>query len=131
PHSSQWRRSGNSPLRPVGTPCNRYLRDKLAGSVRTDRCGKSSCLQPAEARKARYGPHLHLLGPIPFTNCCRDCELSRRKVLQSELGPSIWRQLLMLPSSSGLGRRPLTAETGVRFPLGVPSIPLEFHYNFQ
>lgn len=26
----------------------------------------------------------------------------------------------MLPSSSGPGRRPLTAKTGVRFPLGVP-----------
>ena len=27
------------------------------------------------------------------------------------------------PSSSGLGRRPFTAETRVRFPLGVPAIP--------
>jgi hypothetical protein len=27
----------------------------------------------------------------------------------------------LLPSSSGLGRRPLTAKTGVRFPLGAPT----------
>ena len=30
----------------------------------------------------------------------------------------------MSPSSSGLGRRPFTAETRVRFPLGTPTILL-------
>lgn len=54
--------------------------------------------------------------PAPArTDALASCQL--RCYLRVSPGP---------PSSSGLGRRPLTAETGVRVPLGVPSAGISF-----
>lgn len=47
-------------------------------------------------------------------------ELFRCDYLSWSLKAECWQLIFMVPSSSGLGYRPLTAETRVRVPLGLP-----------
>jgi hypothetical protein len=56
--------------------------------------------------------------PNPDNSCAYDAIQDRR--LKLRRSPTIETVRASLPSSSGPGRRPLTAKTGVRVPLGAP-----------
>jgi hypothetical protein len=90
---------GSNPI--AACVCRLFELPPYGGKFRATGCTPGE----PQAGDARIGaPCGALAGPAP-----------RRYIMGSALRPR------SLPSSSGLGRRPLTAKTGVRFPLGAPS----------
>ena len=120
--------SDRSPLKPVrsGTPLSPTVQLSKAASPEPRTCW----LWPDSSRQRKpvvpiWARTSFDVADYGFRKCCR-CNLL--------LDNPPWNRLELrttVPSSRGLGHRPLTAETGVRNPLGLPKITRGYGHRNQ